>query len=384
MSIARKIPPTAFFALTLLCLFSFAACVESSIMPGDVASVNGQGISFREVEARRASLFAHRSPGSEGQLDDATLQTQYRYIVAEIIREFLISQFMRDKGLAVAPELVEAEEQRIRNDYPEGAFEEMLLEEGISLDLWRENIRRRLEMERFLTQVLRPEISITSDEVQQYYHEHSADFIIPEQWHFMQITGLEKKDVERAQVAFIAGKNATAVQKGFLVTIHDIRMGKDLLPEDVNRELAGLGLWQGSKIKSHEGLFRTFVLMEKAPATMLDAATMSVRVEQALAEEKMRDAYAAWMKKRIAKADIQIAPALAEPLPVKESSPPHSSESAPGRAKTNGAAIPPAEPEGASSAIPPAEPEGASFTPAAPHAKKAEPGETQPSGSEGR
>ena len=306
------------FFLSLFCLLPLWGCEDSRPMPGAVASVNGQEISFREVETRRINQFSGRSPEAK-PLSDAEMQAQYRYVVNQIIEELVICQYMSSKKFVLEPGLLDAEEKLVRNDYPEKAFDQMLSEEGINIEEWREALRRRLIIRQFLVQVLRPEISITADEVQQYFTEHSADFLVPEQWHFIQISGLDKKSVEKARVGFMANKNATAVQKEFLVSIHDIRMGKDRLPDELSKELAPLGLWKSSPVKAVDDGYRTLVLIEKTPAAMLEAAEIAKRVEQALAEEKMRVLYAAWIKKRVAGADIRLAPALlAEIAPAAE------------------------------------------------------------------
>ena len=311
MIIVTKIPSLRLlaFLFSLLCLSLLTGCEAPPAIPGIVASVNGQGISYREVETRRINQFSGRSPDAR-PLSEAELQAQYRYVVDQIIEELVICQYMESKNFSLEPGLLDAEEKLVRDDYPENAFELMLAEEGVNLSEWRESLRRRLMIRQFLTQVLRPEITITADEVQQYFTAHSADFIIPEQWHFMQITGLDKKSVENARNSFVATKNATATQKEFLVSIHDIRIGKDRLPEDLSKELAALGLWKGSPVKSADGAFRSLVLIEKTPASMLEAAEMAKRVEQALAEEKMRALYATWVQKRMARAEIRISPAL--------------------------------------------------------------------------
>ena len=309
-------PPALLFFL--FCLLPLWGCEDSRPMPGTVASVNGQDISFREVETRRINQFSGRSPEAK-PLSEEEIQAQYRYVVNQIIEELVICQYMDSKKFVLEPGLLDAEEKLVRNDYPEKAFDQMLAEEGINLEEWREALRRRLIIRQFLVQVLRPEISITTDEVQQYFAGHSTDFLVPEQWHFIQISGLDKKSVEKARGSFMANKNATAVQKEFLVSIHDIRMGKDRLPDELSKELAPLGLWKSSPVKAVDDGFRTLVLIEKTPAAMLEAAEIAKRVDQVLAEEKMRALYAAWIKKRVAGADIRLAPALlAEIIPAAE------------------------------------------------------------------
>lgn len=302
------------FSLLFFCL-SLQACREPDIPIGTVATVNGQGVTFRELEARRARLFSARSPKSDG-FDDPVLQKQYKYVLGQIIEELLICQYMRKDGRDLAQGQLEAEEKRIRDEYPPGAFEEMLLELAIDEGRWREGLHRRLLVEQFILHVLRPEISITADEVQQYYHEHSADFSIPEQWHFIQITGTDKAEVDKAGKSLVEGKNATAVQQDFFVTIHDIRMGADMLPKELIDALAALQPWQASKSKIVDNTaFRLFVLVEKNPASILDPAEMSKRVEQALADEKLSAVYTHWLQKRLRKANIRLAPALLSFLP---------------------------------------------------------------------
>lgn len=304
----------------LLCLPALWSCEDTRPVPGVVASVNGHNIFFREVEARRISQFSGRSPEAP-PWTEAELRAQYRYVTNQLIEELVICQYMERKKFVLEPGLLDAEEKRIRDDYPENAFDQTLAEEGINLEDWRELLRRRLVISQFLLQVLRPEISITAEEVQQYFTEHNADFLVPEQWHFMQISALDKKTVEKARDSFVAGKNATAVQKEFLVSMHDIRMDKDRLPDDLSKGLAPLAPWKSSPVSAVGPEFRVLVLIEKTPAAMLEAAEIANRVERVLAEEKMRPLYAAWIKKRLAGADIRLAPALLTERTAAESVP---------------------------------------------------------------
>lgn len=295
--------------LPLVLVFFACACSEGAALPGDVATVNGRGISLQDLESRRGVLFSGFSPTS-ASLEDAALYEQYRYVLGKMIEEAVICQYMEGKGLKPDPALLEAEEKRVREDYPPGAFEEQLEEQGLTLTRWRKDVYRRLVVEHFIGQVLRPEISISPEEVQLYYREHSEEFTLPEQWHFLQIMGPDKRDVELAGKSLLAGREPSAAQKEFLVVIHDIRMAVDLLPEELLKQLSPLQPLQASKITGREGEYRVLVLLEKVPASVLDALEISRRIEQTLAEEKMRATYTAWMNKRLPKQDIRISPSL--------------------------------------------------------------------------
>lgn len=311
--------------LLLLLLLLIVSCADSKGLPGEIATVNGQGIFLPEAEYRRIRLFGGPSSIAES-LPEETLREQYAYVVRQMIEELVVCQFMQSKGIPLEEGTLEAEEQRIRDDYPPGGFEEMLLEQGVSPDIWRENLRRQLIVRQFIAQVIRPEIPLSPSQVQDYYSTHSAEFVIPEQWHFIQIAGPDRKEVEKARTELLNSRNATAVQKTFAVSMHDIRMGADRLPEGVLKELGGLSSWKALTVKSYENEYRSFVLLEKTPPGVLDVASTYSRVEQVLIEGQIQHAYTAWLKKHVARADIRIASILLSSLvmPGDESAePPH-------------------------------------------------------------
>lgn len=308
MNAGRIITRTA-VALGLFLSVFLTSCADSTGMPGEMATVNGQSIFLREAEYRRIRLFGGPSSTAES-LSQETLRQQYSYVLRQMVEELVVCQFMESKGMPLEEGVLEAEEQRIKDDYPPGGFEEMLLEQGVSLDIWRENLRRQLLVRQFITQVIRPEIPLSPSQVQEYYSTHSSEFVIPEQWHFIQITGPDKKEVERARAELLSGKNATAVQKTFLVSMHDIRMGADRLPEGVLRDLGGLSAWKASPVRSYENEYRTFVLLEKTPPGVLDVASTYNRVEQVLIEDEVQRAYGEWLGKHLPKADIRLAAVL--------------------------------------------------------------------------
>lgn len=302
-----------FAFLALAASWLLGGCGEAVVQPGWIATVNGEGISFQEAEARRIALFARRTPEAVPP-DEERLQKQYRYVVSRLVEERIICQFMEKKSFQLDPALLENAEAQVRKDYPGGTFAKVFLEEGISQELWREGLRRRLIVEQFINRELRPEISISAAEVEKYYTENSKDFIVPEQWHFLQITGLDSKEVEKAQADLVENKNAAAVQKDHLVSIHDISMAWDLLPDTVQKALENLAPWQASAPALHEDQFRGFVLVEIVPERRLDPATISKRVEQVLIEKKLKGIYAEWLNKNLAKNKISIAPALFRPV----------------------------------------------------------------------
>ncbi|MDR2604620.1 MAG: SurA N-terminal domain-containing protein [Desulfovibrio sp.] len=301
-------------SLLTLCLASVLLMLPPRDLrgaPGDAAEVDGQGISFSELESARISLFTGFSPDT-AEPDDATLLSQYRYVLGRMIEEAAVCRYMEQNGFALPPEALEEEERRIRADYPEGAFDDTLIRSGLEIDDWRRALYRRLSVEQFLSKVLRPEITITADEVQQYYLAHTDEFVVPELWHFLRILGRDSKTVEAARADLAAGADAAEARKKHLVTIQDINMSIDLVPEELAAALAPLAPGKASKVIKSGQEYTALVLLTKTPPSVLDPAEISQRVERALSEEKMRSIYEDWLRKRLKSVKVRITPALAD------------------------------------------------------------------------
>lgn len=311
MEFPMKRKRNAYTTLLMLCLVAALTALPCTLraMPGDAAEVDGQRISFRELESARISLFTGFSPTTP-EPDEAALQSQYRYVLGRMIEEAAVCRYMEQNGFAPAPGALEEEERRVRADYPEGAFDDMLIRSGLDIDDWRGALYRRLSVEQFLSKVLRPEITITADEVQQYYLAHTDEFVVPELWHFLRILGRDGKTVEAARADLVAGEDAAEARKKHLVTIQDINMSIDLVPEELAAALAPLAPGKASKVMKSGQEYTALVLLNKTPASVLDPAEISLRVERALSEEKMRSIYEDWLRKRLKSIKVRIAPAL--------------------------------------------------------------------------
>ncbi len=300
----------SFFLLAFsLC---FAGCDRQlQILPGTVAVINGRDISLRELEAQRIMLFADTG---EGDLEEEVLRKQYTDALRQILVQEIVRTHMRKQGITLPTGAVEKQEELIRSDYPVGAFEEMLVEMNLSLDIWRSMLERRLLVEHFVNKELRSEVSIPAGEVEEYYKAHAAEFITAEQWHYVEITGVAKTDVEQVRNTFSSVEDALASQKQLGATLREIRMGKDRLPEDVRKELALLEPGKGSPVKNEGGSFRAFILLERLPPTEFTPAEVYKRVEQVLAEKKLQGLFTSWIQKQIKKTDMTLAGPLAASL----------------------------------------------------------------------
>ena len=171
---------------------------------GVVAVVNGSPIRLAELEARhdvgRLGMPAFENPAVE------ELRTEYGATLADCIVSRLVAQDLARLKLSPAPQELAEAEAAVRADYPGDAFERMLLEEHIDLTRWRAMLAERLAQERFVRDVLRPNVRVGVSEAATYYKDHIDAFAKPASVRVLVVSG---RDAEAVKAALAAARSST-------------------------------------------------------------------------------------------------------------------------------------------------------------------------------
>jgi len=96
-------------------------------------------------------------------------------VLREMTEELILRQRARELGLSVSDAELNEAERQIRVDYPEGVFEETLLENAVSYSTWKENLRSRLLAQKLIDQDLSSQIRISAQDVAAYYKAHREE-----------------------------------------------------------------------------------------------------------------------------------------------------------------------------------------------------------------
>lgn len=299
-----------FFALilSLLALSGLSGCHGDQEEPGVVARVNGRPITLEELQLKydfKKLSFATETTGV------AALKKDYGGILTDLLVQELVSQELETLGLSVTDEELAAAEAEIRADYPEGAFEEVLVEEYLDLDYWRHELRNRLTMEKFFSEVLRPDITIGYEEAEDYYKTHIQEFYLPPRIRFQLISGPSREGVQSALDLYRGGESLTALQGRFdRIAIREIRLREDRLTVNWKNALKGLNPGDASSVLSGAGGYEALVFLEKIPAKVLDPSQAYPVVERVLLDQKLRDSFDSWLEDAMAVARIEVSPHL--------------------------------------------------------------------------
>lgn len=287
----------ALLLLVLLALFSGCGRKAQEDV-GVVAKVNGRAIHLEMLEFQYDLLHFDAFSGSLPTV--GALREAYGKILGGLIALELVSQELEKRGQDVSDaELAEAE-ATVRADYPDDAFEKMLAEEFIDLSMWRKHLRYACGAEKFQRLVLRPQIHLDYREIETYYREHLAAFRLPERLRLVVVHGPGRDAVEKALAHYSQQKNVKAVAEAFPgIQAREVTVSKELLNTAWAEALQSIQPGKTTVVAAGRGLFEGLLLLERLPAQTLDVTQAYPQVEAALVEERLQQAFDAWLTKAV-------------------------------------------------------------------------------------
>jgi len=310
-------------AVCILTLALFAGCTSPADEIGVVARVNGAPIYLSQLEFQHDQFQVDAVGGYVPSVEN--LKSEYGEILAELIVQELVVQELEKRDIGVSDhEMLKAEEE-VRADYPEGAFDQMLVEEYIDLKAWRLQLRNHLAMRKFFHQVLRPQIKIDYREAEQYYRDRISDFYLPESLRILVVRGPSREIVGKAVERFLAERDQLDLTTAFgEVETRDVMIREERLSATWKNALTGVAPGQASGVLTDRFGFEALVLLERSPAKVLEPAQAYPLVENALVERKLQDAFDSWLDTAMARARISVSSHLLssdesaqiEPLPL--------------------------------------------------------------------
>ena len=184
----------------LLCLFYgsvlllMLGCSSEpvNITKAPLLVVNDEEISRQEfLDAFARSMH----PGE--QLSEVEKQELQRSFLVQLIDRKLIHAEARRLNVTVTSAEVEAALVEYRKDYPEGGFEAMLNERGLTLEEWKTELKDGLIMEKLLDQSVYAQLEVSDMEIAAYYENHKEDFNRPDQVRARQIVVADEAEGKR-------------------------------------------------------------------------------------------------------------------------------------------------------------------------------------------
>lgn len=290
-----------------LCLLG---CKGESDEPGVVARVNGEAVYLVQLEYQ----YDLNHEGNDDFIPSVEqVKDEYSQILNDLIVQTLVLQELRERGISVTDDAVKAAEDVVRKDYPDGAFEQILIEEYINIDEWREQLRNQLGMDKFYKQVLRPEIKINYKEAEDYYRKHLSEFYVPAGSKVIVVSGPSRGLVGKAVDLLLSGEEQNSAElKLKQVRIRETWIRDGQSPSEWENELHDLKIGEASEIMVKDRNVICLILKEKKDATLLTPSQAYPSVENVLLEKKMDAAFESWLTEKLKSSNIKISAQLLE------------------------------------------------------------------------
>lgn len=277
-----------------LCL---AACLDTSLPGGVVATVNGQPIALRTLETmldtRTTALGIFENPSL------VTLRHQYGKALIHLIGQVLVMQELDRRGMGVSDAALMEAEQAIRDDYTEEEFEKIFIENAIDIDAWRELMRHRIAMERFISQVLRPIIHVPLENIEAYYAQHTAGFTVPRTAVIWQLQSSNR-------TALMQALSTVPPQEVPEVNIFRITMPYGELPPEWNKAVNALSVGEYVPPRAKAELFEALWLEASTPQRHLTLLEAYPYILQILTEEKLETVFQDWLASTLSASQVRV------------------------------------------------------------------------------
>lgn len=103
--------------------------------------------------------------------EDAIFKEAQLRLLHQMTEELIILERAEELGIRVPDNELEKKISRIKEDYPDEVFEEILLENAVSYESWKEGLRTRLVVEKTITAEVESRVEITPEDISGYYRE---------------------------------------------------------------------------------------------------------------------------------------------------------------------------------------------------------------------
>lgn len=163
----------AIFTAMVLCAVLFCGCGRKNAGDNVLLQVGSQSVRLAEFQRDVDAAAEEAFPGEREPNPDSLNDLRMR-VLNQLTEELIICEYAGGLGLKVTEAELEQAVQAIKADYPDQTFEETLLENAVSFQVWRQKLARRLLVEKVITKELIDRVEITTEDVAEYYKTHYA------------------------------------------------------------------------------------------------------------------------------------------------------------------------------------------------------------------
>ena len=181
----------AVLAALMVCALAVACKKQEAPGPDVWATVNGKEIRRDEVDKYYRSRINPESP-EPSQEEALTLKLS---ILSDLIDNEILLERAQQLNLTASDGEVEDKFTESKSPYTEDEFQRKLKESSLTVDDLKQDLRRQLSIQKLLNREVVAKISITDQDIADFYNANRAQFNVAEpQYHVAQIVVTPRPD----------------------------------------------------------------------------------------------------------------------------------------------------------------------------------------------
>ena len=174
MALNRNWPNTASIIVIVFGLYVFLGCSDANTNRGNRALIQVEDVIITVSDFTQTFEILNADSGLEDEEDKGALTEAKLSLLNQMTEEALLMVRARELGITVSDEELDAAVAAIKADYPEGEFEQALLEYAVPYRFWLKRMRLRLLMDKVIARELGEQVTITPEDIAAYYQSHYA------------------------------------------------------------------------------------------------------------------------------------------------------------------------------------------------------------------
>ncbi|HME11336.1 MAG TPA: peptidylprolyl isomerase [Candidatus Acidoferrum sp.] len=250
-------------ALLLVCA---AGCNKQTQHSPDVwATVNGKEIKRDDVEKYYRTRVNPEGP-APSQEEALSLKLN---VLDELINNEILSERAKKSNLEASDGEVEDKFTELKSPYTEDEFQRQLKDRGVTVDDLKRDLRRQLSIQKLLNREVVAKISITDQDVAEFYNSNKAQFNVAEpQFRLAQIVVTPRKEPQIRNRKNDDATNEAEAQRKVKMLMDRLNSGADFsqlamdYSEDMNSAATGgdLGYVPESALNQSDPQLKKIVL----------------------------------------------------------------------------------------------------------------------------
>jgi len=267
---------------------------------------------FEESFSNGGKQYASRYP-----LDrTAALKLKATYL-NQMIEEKLILMEAKRLSINVGKEEIDAAVAGVRKNYGDNeSFRKVFVDGHINMEKWREKIRRKLLVEKVIFSLLSAKVTVSPEELEEYYNNNIDEFHREEVVKARQIFLLDEREARNVRERVRSGDDFATVAMEVSQS-PDAKDGGDLgffgrgvMPVEFDDAVFTMEIGALSEVVRSTYGYHIFLLEERKEARDLSFEESREKIAEEIRKQKEELLYVEWMDKLREKTKVDISYAL--------------------------------------------------------------------------